>query len=308
MAIAYGFSEYGGPGTQQVFDLEIPRPGPGQLVVAVHAAGVNPADWKVRAGTRKDTVPVALPAVLGREVSGVVTAVGENGKGFVVGDAVFGSTATGFGGYAEYTVLNADSAAHKPEGLGFAAAATIPVAAGTALDIVEQLEIVDADTVLVLGAGGGVGSAVTQLAHAQGAAVLGVASAGKTDLVEANGGIWIEAGPGSEERIAAAGERAGKVTVIVDLVGGDVLARAASACGPDVRLISVADPTRASDLGGSGVDRRRTTEVFARVAALIESGVLDPRIEHTVPLGEAGRALALVEDGHARGKVVVTVR
>jgi NADPH:quinone reductase-like Zn-dependent oxidoreductase len=187
----------------------------------------------------------------------------------VVGDAVFGSTATGFGGYAEYTVLNADSAAHKPEGLAFAAAATIPVAAGTALDIVEQLEIVDADTVLVLGAGGGVGSAVTQLAHVQGAAVLGVASAGKTDLVEANGGIWIESGPGSEERIVAAGESAGKVTAIVDLVGGDVLARAAAACGPDVRLISVADPARASDLGGSGVDRRRTTEVFARFGALV---------------------------------------
>ncbi|HET8994432.1 MAG TPA: NADP-dependent oxidoreductase [Rhodococcus sp. (in: high G+C Gram-positive bacteria)] len=308
MAIAYGFSEYGGPDTQQVFDLEVPRPGPGQLVVAVHAAGVNPADWKVRTGTRKDTVPVTLPAVLGREVSGVVTAVGENGRDFSVGDAVFGSTATGFGGYAEYTVLNADSAAHKPEALGFAAAATVPVALGTALDIVEQLEIVDADTVLVLGAGGGVGSAVTQLAHARGAAVLGVASAGKSDLVESNGGIRIESGPGSEGRIVAAGERVGKVTVIVDLVGGDVLVHAAAACGPAVRLVSVADPALGSELGGSGVDRRRTTEAFTRVAALVETGVLDPRIEQTFPLGEAGRALALVEEGHARGKVVVTVR
>ncbi len=98
------------------------------------------------------------------------------------------------------------------------------------------------------------------------------------------------------------------MTAIVDLVGGDVLARAAAACGPDVRLISVADPARASDLGGSGVDRRRTTEVFARIAALVESGVLDPRIEHTFPLDEAGRALALVEGGHARGKVVLKVR
>ncbi|NLU64438.1 NADP-dependent oxidoreductase [Rhodococcus sp. HNM0563] len=308
MALAYGFSEYGGPDTQQVFDLEVPRPGPGQLVVAVHAAGVNPADWKVRTGTRKDTVPVTLPAVLGREVSGVVTAVGGNGRDFSVGDAVFGSTATGFGGYAEYTVLNADSAAYKPEALGFAAAATVPVALGTALDIVEQLEIVDADTVLVLGAGGGVGSAVTQLAHARGAAVLGVTSAGKSDLVESNSGIWIESGSGSDERIVEAGQRVGKVTVIVDLVGGDVLADAAATCGPAVRLISVADPTLGSELGGSGVDRRRTTEVFTRVATLVETGVLDPRIEHTFPLREAGRALALVEEGHARGKVVVTVR
>lgn len=308
MALAYGFAEYGGPETQQFLELEIPHPGPGQLQVAVHAAGVNPADWKVRAGTRKDTVPVTLPAVLGREVSGVITAVGERTEGFTVGDPVFGSTATGFGGYTEYTLLNAHGAARKPDEVSFEDAATIPVAAGTALDIVEQLEIVDADTVLVLGAGGGVGSAVTQLAHAAGAAVLGVASSSKRELVEANGGVWIESGPGSEERIAAAGKHCGEVTVIVDLVGGDVLGRATGVAEETARIISVADPGRAEELGGSGVTRRRTTEVFERVAALIARGSLDPRIEHTFPLSEAGRALALVEDGHARGKVVVTVR
>ncbi|MEE2034130.1 NADP-dependent oxidoreductase [Rhodococcus chondri] len=308
MALAYGFAEYGGPETQQFLDLTIPRPGPGQLQVAVHAAGVNPADWKVRAGTRKDTVPVTLPAVLGREVAGVVTALGERTEGFAIGDPVFGSTATGFGGYAEYTLLNGHSTAHKPDSVSFGAAATIPVASGTALDIVEQLEIVDADTVLVLGAGGGVGSAVTQLAHAAGAATLGVASGGKRDLVEANGGIWIESGPGSEERIAAAGAYCGAVTVIVDLVGGNVLERAVGVAEETARILSAADPGRARELGGSGVTRRRTSEVFERVASLVAGGVLDPRIEHTFPLAEAGRALALVEDGHARGKVVVIVR
>jgi len=308
MALAYGFAEYGGPETQQFLELEIPQPGPGQLQVAVHAAGVDPADWKVRSGNRKDTVPVTLPAVLGREVSGVVTAVGARAGDFEVGDAVFGATATGFGGYAEYTLLNAHSAARKPESVSFAAAATIPVAGGTALDIVEHLEIVDADTVLVLGAGGGVGSAVTQLAHASGAAVLGVASAGKRDLVESNGGIWIESGTGAEARIAAAGDRCGAVTAIVDLVGGDTLARAVPVAEPTARLVSVADPARAALLGGSGVERRRTTEVFDRVAELLRRGVLDPRVEQTFPLSEAGRALAEVESGHARGKVVVVVR
>lgn len=315
MALAYGFTEYGGPDTQQFFEIDTPHPGPGQLVVAVRAAGVNPADWKVRIGSRKDTVPVTLPAVLGREVAGVVTAVGDDPAGahdFRIGDAVFGSTASGFGAYAEYTVVNASGAARKPESVTFEAAATLPVAGGTALDIVEQLAIVDADTVLVVGAGGGVGSAVTQLARATGAAVLGVASAGKRTLVEACGGIWVESGDGFAGRVAAAAERTAPVTAVVDLVGGAVLdAVAQVGPAPDGdgarRLISVADPARAAAVGGSGVERRRTTEVFTRLAGLVARGVLTPRVQATFPLSDAGAALALVEGGHAGGKVVITV-
>ncbi len=315
MALAYGFTEYGGPDTQQFFEVDIPRPGPGQLVVAVRAAGVNPADWKVRIGSRKDTVPVTLPAVLGREVSGVVTAVGDDpagAHGFRVGDAVFGATAAGFGAYAEYTVVNASGTALKPAPVSFEAAATLPVACGTALDIVEQLAIVDADTVLVVGAGGGVGSAVTQLARAAGAAVLGVASTTKRGLVERNGGIWIESGDGFTARVTAATERTAPVTAIVDLVGGPAF-DAAVRVGPAVdseggrRVIGIADPARAAAAGGSGVRRRRTTEVFTRLADLVARGVLDPNVQATFPLSDAGSALARVEGGHAGGKVVVTV-
>lgn len=300
MPLAYGFAEYGGPETQQFLDPDVPRPGPGQLLVAVHAAGVNPADWKVRAGTRKDTVPVTLPAVLGREVSGVVTAAGDRVDGFAVGDAVFGATATGFGGYAEYTLLNAHSTAHKPEQVSFAAAATVPVAVGTAFDIVDRLAVSDADTVLVIGAGGGVGSAATQLARARGATVLGVASAGKRDLMEANGATWIDSGDDPTAHIHG-------TTAIVDLVGGATL-RALAAAAPGARIVSVADPAGAAELGGSGVERRRTTEVFATVAALVADGTVDPRVERAFPLSEAGAALAVVEGGHARGKIVIAVR
>ncbi|SUE13370.1 oxidoreductase [Rhodococcus gordoniae] len=306
MARAYGFVEYGGPETQQLFDTPVPSPGPGQLLVAVRAAGVNPADWKVRSGQRRNSVTVRFPAVLGREVAGVVEAAGPD-AGFTAGDAVFGATAEGHGGYAEYTLVDARAAAHKPGSVPFEVAATLPVAAGTAFDIVEHLDIVDADTVLVLGAGGGVGTATTQLAHAAGAAVLGVASAGKRDLVESCGGLWIESGAGFGERVAAAAERCGAVTAVVDLVGGDVLERAVALTRAPERVVSVADPSRAQVLGGSGITRRRTRAVFEQVAELVERGVLTPRIERTFPLGEAGRALELVESGHADGKVVVTV-
>ncbi|MEU5843123.1 NADP-dependent oxidoreductase [Rhodococcus sp. NPDC047139] len=308
MARAYGFVDYGGPETQRLLETAVPAPGPGQLLVAVQAAGVNPADWKVRSGARRNSVTVHFPAVLGREVAGVVESLGSGADDdFAVGDAVFGATAEGFGGYAEYTLVDARAAAHKPETVSFEVAATLPVAAGTAFDIVEHLEIVDADTVLVLGAGGGVGSAVTQLAHAAGAAVLGVASAGKRHLVESTGGLWIEAGAGFENRVAALAERCGPVTAVVDLVGGDVLDRAVTVARAPERVVSVADPVRAQALGGSGVTRRRTREVFRQVAALVERGVLTPRVERTFPLSDAGRALELVESGHAGGKVVVTV-
>ena len=151
MTTAYGFTEYGGPDTQSYFDVTLPPPGAGQLLVSVRAAGVNPADWKVRAGTRKDTVPVTLPAVLGREVSGVVIGVGPRVTEFEVGDEVFGATATGFGGYAASTLLNVSSTAHKPPTVSWADAAVLTVAAGTAYDALHDLGLKPGATLLLLG-------------------------------------------------------------------------------------------------------------------------------------------------------------
>ncbi|MCJ0894860.1 NADP-dependent oxidoreductase [Rhodococcus sp. ARC_M5] len=300
--IAYGFSEYGGPDTEHLLDLPVAEPGPGQILVAVHAAGVNPADWKVRAGNRKDTVQITLPAVLGREVSGTVVAAGSGVVDFPIGDHVFGATAAGFGGYAQYTVLNASSTAHKPEAVSWAAAATLPVAAGTAYDALRRLHPVVGDSILVLGAGGGVGSAVLQLARADGIDVLAVASAGKQEWIESLGAEFVESGPDFVDAISR------PVTGIVDLVGGATLRAAATAVTAGVPIVSVADPVSAAQFGGSGVERDRSTAAFARLADLTASGVLRPRIDHVFPLERAGEALALVENGHVLGKVVVEVR
>ncbi|MCJ0980483.1 NADP-dependent oxidoreductase [Rhodococcus sp. ARC_M12] len=300
--IAYGFSEYGGPDTEHLLDLPVAEPGPGQILVAVHAAGVNPADWKVREGNRKDTVQITLPAVLGREVSGTVVAAGSGVVDFPIGDHVFGATAAGFGGYAQYTVLNASSTAHKPEAVSWAAAATLPVAAGTAYDALRRLHPAAGDSILVLGAGGGVGSAVLQLARADGIDVLAVASAGKQEWIESLGAEFVESGPDFVDAISR------PVTGIVDLVGGATLRAAATAVTAGVPIVSVADPVSAAQFGGSGVERDRSTAAFARLADLTASGVLRPRIDHVFPLERAGEALALVENGHVLGKVVVEVR
>jgi NADPH:quinone reductase-like Zn-dependent oxidoreductase len=299
--MAYGFSEYGGPETQQFFDVPVPSPGPGQLLVAVHAAGVNPADWKVRAGTRKDTVPVTLPAVLGREVSGVVAEVGPRVTDFAVGDAVFGATATGFGGYTGHTLVNAASAAHKPDTVSFADAATLPVAAGTAYDALTTLDLPAGSRLLVVGAGGGVGVAALQLAAARNVAVIGVASDSKREVVEALGATWVASGPGLVDRVP------GPVDAVFDLVGGDALADAARVVTDPAAIISVGDPLAARDLGGSGVERRRTTAVFTQVAALVADGTVDPRVAHRFPFAHAADALAMVESGHTSGKVVIEI-
>ncbi|RRQ25506.1 NADP-dependent oxidoreductase [Rhodococcus sp. Eu-32] len=299
--IAYGFSEYGGPETEYFLDIPIPDPGQGQLLIAVHAAGVNPADWKVRSGNRKDTVQTQLPAVLGREVAGTVVQVGTHTDGFSVGDEVFGSTAAGHGGYAQYTVLNAANAAAKPESVSFAVAATLPVAAGTAYDALDQLALHKKDTLLVLGAGGGVGSAALQLARADGISTIGVASASKKDWVNSLGATFVESGENFTDSLAR------PVDGIFDLVGGDTLRAAAAHTTPGAPIISVADPVLAASLGGSGVARDRSAAAFTRLAELVASGVLRPHIESTFPLERAGEALAAVESGHATGKVVVEV-
>lgn len=300
--IAYGFSEYGGPDTEYLLDLPVPEPGPGQVLVAVHAAGVNPADWKVRAGNRKDTVQITLPAVLGREVSGTIVSVSGDVADFAVSDHVFGATASGYGGYAQYTVLNASSSAHKPEAVSWAAAATLPVAAGTAYDALRRLAVGAGDSILVLGAGGGVGSTVLQLARADGIDVLAVASAGKREWIESLDAEFLASGPDFVDSMSR------PVNGIIDLVGGDSLRAAATAVTAGVPIVSVADPVLAAQWGGSGVDRDRTTAAFARLADLTASGVIRPRIDHVFPLERAGEALALVEDGHVLGKVVVEVR
>jgi len=156
------------------------------------------------------------------------------------------------------------------------------------------------NTVLVLGAGGGVGSSVLQLARADGIDVLGVASSGKREWIESLGAEFVESGP------EYVGSISRPVHGIVDLVGGDTLRAAAVKTGAPI--VSVADPVLAAQWGGSGAVRERTTAAFTRLADLVVTGVLRPRIDHTFPLDRAGEALALVENGHALGKVVIEVR
>lgn len=302
MPKAYVFTRYGGPETEALVDVDRPGPGPGQVLIAVRAAGVNPVDWKLRTGYRRpgESGERDFPAYFGNEVSGVVEEVGEGVADFAVGDAVFGRPVVG--GYSEYALLSVDLIAHKPAALSFTDAATLPVAAVTAYEGIHQLELPSGATVLVTGAGGGVGVAAVQLARAAGLRVVGLASAAKKDLVEGLGAVHVPSGPGWTERVPEA------VDGVYDLVGGDVLGEAATLLADRTKLVTAgAPPEVVEKLGGSRVARGRSSERLAAVAELVLGGALDPQVTRTFPLERAGEALRAVEDGHARGKIVIEV-
>ncbi|MCO1657314.1 NADP-dependent oxidoreductase [Pseudonocardia humida] len=296
---AYGFSEIGGPDKQTFLDVPVPAPGPDEVLVRVRAAAVNPGDWRVRNGS----YGTAGPAVLGREVAGTVTALGPGVDGFAVGDEVFGGCPGMVGGWAEQALVTASFAAHRPESVTPEAAAALPVAAGTAYDALEQLGLPPGATLVVNGAGGGVGIPAVQLARARGLTVVGVASPAKHDLVAGLGAIPVAYGPGVLDRVRAAAP--GGVDAVFDLAGGDALRTVAELVADRSRLFSVADRPVIAELGGRVVERDRSTAVLAELARLVAAGQLDPHISEVRPLDEAGEALALVESGHAEGKVVL---
>jgi NADPH:quinone reductase-like Zn-dependent oxidoreductase len=304
MVKAFGYSSNGGPDVQEFLDLEMPAPLPGELLVEVRSAGVNPVDWKIRSGMLGEASAADLPAVLGSEVSGVVREVGKDVEGFAENDEVFGSVAPGSGGYAEFTLVTATAAAHKPAQVSFNDAATLPVAGATAYDGVTQLGLKEGQTLLINGIGGGVGVAAAQIARDLGINVIGTASEDKRALVETLGATLVPYGDGVDERIKQI--LPDGVDAILDLAGHDGLLAVAGLVTDRSKLISAGDPSVA-ELGGHMIERDRTSRVLEIVVALVAEGKLDPHVEDVRPLDEAADALAAVEIGHARGKVVIEV-
>ncbi|MFK0156452.1 NADP-dependent oxidoreductase [Streptomyces sp. NPDC090493] len=305
MPKAYVYTRHGGPETEAFAELDRPVPGPGELLIAVRAAGVNPVDWKLRGGFRRPGEGAArFPVVLGSEAAGVVEETGAGVTGFAAGDEVFGNTSGG--AFAEYALLTASVTAHKPAALSFADAATLPVAGATAYDGVRQLDLPEGATLLVTGAGGGVGAAALQIAHAWGLRVIGVASEAKKDLVESLGAVHVASGPDLADRVRAVAPDG--VDGVYDLVGGEVLAEAAGLLSDRTRLITAgAAPETVAALGGARVARARTAAVLDEVAELVVAGELDPHVSRTFPLDRADEALRAVEEGHALGKIVIEV-
>ena len=209
--------------------------------------------------------------------------------------------APGHGGLAEHTVLRASTTVAKPEEISFTDAATIPVAAATAYDATHQIELEAGQTLLLLGAGGGVGLMAAQIGRVHEFRVIGVASAAKRGLVESTGAIFVESGPNLPERVREIAPDG--ADLIVDLVGGDALRAVADLVPDRTRIISAADPDTAAELGGLAL--ARTNEAMGKITEVIRYGLVDPHVDAQFGLDEAGQAIAAVETGHAAGKIVV---
>lgn len=299
MSKVYVYNRHGGPDGQELIDRAIPEPGPGELGVKVRAAAVNPVDWKLRAGHLGQNQN--LPTAMGREVAGIITTVGEGVEGFAVGDAILGPVAPGYGGFAEDTIVLATDAVAKPEEISFSDAATIPVAAATAYDGTHQIELQAGQTLLILGIGGGVGLMAAQIGKVHEFTVVGTGSQSKRDIVESTGATLVPYGDALLKRLREVAPDG--VDLILDLVGGDTLREVAEMVTSPTRIISAADPRTATELGGAALER--TPEAMAKITSVIEYGLVNPHVSALYPLARAGEAIAVVEDGHATGKIVI---
>lgn len=302
MSRLYVFTDYGGPETEALIERPVPEPGPGQLLVEVRAAGVNPADWKLRAGLFGRGG--GLPRPMGFEVAGTVLAVGDDVEEYAVGQEVLGTPAPGEGGYADHTLIRVGDVVDKPAGVPFPVAATLPVAGTTAYDLTHAVEVQPGQTMLVLGAGGGVGSLAAQIGRARHLRVIGVASTSKREIVESTGAQFVAAGDGV---VAAARELAPDgVHLLLDLVGGQALREVAELAVSPERIISAADGDAAAEVGGSV--RTNLPDALGEVTAMVAAGEISARVTHEFPLEDARQALGLLESGHAEGKTVIVPR
>ncbi len=294
---AITITRFGEPDVLQLEEVPLPEPGPGQVRVAVKAAGVNPIDWKIRSGAMAEAFPVEFPHILGMELSGVVDAVGE-GAEVAVGDEVFGWSDTG--SYAEYAL--ASNVTHKPSRLSWAEAAALPVAGETALRVLGELEVEPGETLLIHGASGQVGRFATQAAVALGATVIGTSGARSLDEVKALGAIPVEYGDGWLERVREAAPN--PVDAVFDASGFGVLADSVTLLGSPDRLITIADAA-AFELGlkfSSGGEQ--SAAVLDR---LIARDGLNIKLGKSYALTEAGEAHRESATGHAGGKLTLAV-
>lgn len=301
---AVRFSRFGGPEVLEIVDLPDPRPGPGQVRIAVRAAGVNASDWKKRQGLMDQE----LPQTMGYEAAGIVDELGEGVTDVAVGDRVFGFSADGTA-QAELAVLA--YCAPVPPSLDFPAAAALPAAVETATRALDQLGVGEGaapgGTLLVNGASGSVGSAAVQLAVARGARVIGTAGPANHAYLRSLGAEPVAYGEGLVERVRALAPDG--VDLALDVAGSGVLPELAELAGGPGRVVTLADFAGAREHGVrfSSGDAGRALHALGGIGELIESGRFALPAVRTFPLTEVAEAHRAGEAGPGRGKLVLVV-
>lgn len=308
---AFALEELGRPGS--LMDVPEPEPAEGQVRIRVAAAGLNPFDNAVIRGYLKDQMEHRFPLIPGMDASGTVDALGEGDIELAIGDEVFGSVGKrhlGEGTTAELATMSTGTIARKPASIDHTDAAAIPVAGVTALTMVETASVSDGDVVVAIGATGGVGSYLVQLAAKRGARVLAISSAanaeyaqrlGAADAIDYAAGDVVEA----VRSLAPDG-----VDVIAEMHGGDDTARLAELVRSGGRVVSAVGGADEESLKARGIQAANITGMVSTtsleaLAGMLERGeIVSPEIK-TFPLAEAAEAFEQVATGHTRGKIVV---
>ncbi|HYJ42118.1 MAG TPA: NADP-dependent oxidoreductase [Steroidobacteraceae bacterium] len=292
-----------GQGGLSVQTRPVPRPGAGEVLIKVRAAGVNPVDWK--------TALRRLGMVPGKDVSGTIDRLGEGVSGWKVGDPVLGF-AHGSGSYAEYAVISVTDLSRKPKSMTFEQAAGLPIAAETAYRALHEAGHIErGQTVLIHGAAGGVGSSAVQIAKAAGARVIGTASPNNHEFLRSLG---------VDQVIDYKSQKFEDVVKNVDLalntVDADTTARSIVVVRPGGALVSIAGPLPNPQACAAAKIRclrpnretgATTAEILERVVELADSGKLKVFVEATYSLADAGKAWDKNREGHTRGKLIIVV-
>ncbi len=308
---------YAAYGDESVLTLdpnhENPKPGPGELLIRIRAAGVNPVDWQVVEGRLQGRLDVRMPAIPGWDVAGVVEATGGGVEEFMPGDEVFSYArlpVVQYGTYAEYVVVPEKYVALRPQNGSWAQAGGLPLVGLTALQSLAAVGVGAAkgvkvgvgEIVLIHAAAGGVGSAAVQIAKSKGARVIGTASPRNHEYVNELGAEPVEYGPGLEARVRELAPDG--VDVVADYIGGDAIERSVALVKDPSRMVSVVNP-KVTELGGSFVFTVPDAKGLKELARLVDQKELEVNVQQELPLEKAAEAFQLSKRGRTRGKLVL---
>lgn len=294
---AVQFSEHGGSGVLEIGEAPEPHPGPGQVRVVVHAASINPIDWKIRAGYMPAE---SFPVILGNDAAGVVDEIGDGVSGIRLGDAVFG---LGARTQAEFALLNVYQP--KPSSLSWAEAAAISVGAETTVRALGLVKLETGDTLLIDGASGGVGTVAVQLAVARGLNVVATASEHNHEFLRKLGATPTLYGDGLVERVRSLAPDG--VTAVFDVAGRSDIGDLVSLVREPAQVVSIANfaagEAGAQVTGGGSGD---PVAALQEAVGLAEAGRLSIDVRE-FPLADVAEAHELSQDGHVRGKLVLVI-
>jgi NADPH:quinone reductase-like Zn-dependent oxidoreductase len=304
MPQAVQYSRFGGVDVLEVNDVPAPRPGAGQVLVRVVAAGINPGEAKVREGLFAQLWPSTFPSGQGSDLAGLVAELGSGVTGFAVGDEVIGFTDER-AAQAELVVVEAANLTAKPAKVSWEVAGSLFVVGSTAHAAVRAVAPRRGETVVVSGAAGGVGSLVVQLARRTGARVVGIAGPANHDWLRDHDVVPVAHGDGLREWITAAAPDG--VDAFVDTHGDGYVALAVELGVAPERIDTIADFAAIEKFGvrGDGSAAGASADVLAELADLIQAGELDVPIAATYPLAEVREAYTELARGHTRGKIVL---